>query len=89
MKIDKTSSERLSVLRFPLIVGVVFIHAYSTEVGFSNGAVGTIDSGYLVGFMRDLISQGLARLAVPQFFFYLDISFSLIFTHLSKITSRK
>lgn len=93
MKIDKTSSERLSVLRFPLIVGVVFIHAYSTEVGFSNGAVGTIDSGYLVGFMRDLISQGLARLAVPLFFLLSGYFFFLNFypsveNYIKKIKSR-
>jgi len=32
--LDKISSERLSVLRFPLIVGVVFIHAAGAKVSF-------------------------------------------------------
>jgi len=82
MKIDEASSERLSVLRFPLIVGVIFIHAYGTEVGFSNGVVGLKSAGYLLDFCRNLISQGLARVAVPLFFlmsgyfFFMGLSFS-------------
>lgn len=37
---DKTLSERLNILRFPLIVGVIFIHEYDTDVGVSNAAIG-------------------------------------------------
>ena len=38
--ISSESSLRLNLLRFPLIVGVVFIHASATKVGFSGGEVG-------------------------------------------------
>jgi len=68
---------------FPLIIGVVFIHAYGTDVGFSDGNIGVANTGYLVDFCRDLISQGIARVAVPLFFimsgyfFFLRFSFSL------------
>jgi surface polysaccharide O-acyltransferase-like enzyme len=70
MGLDKTSSERLSLLRFPLIVGVIFIHAYGTAVAYDNGAtiVGGRHAGWLVGFVQDLVSQGVARIAVPLFF---------------------
>lgn len=68
MKIDKVSSERLSMLRFPLIIGVIFIHAYGTEVGMSSGAIGVANTGYWVDFCRNLVSQGIARIAVPLFF---------------------
>lgn len=93
MQIDKVSSERLSVLRFPLIIGVVFIHAYGTEVGFSNGVVGVTNTGYWVDFCRDLISQGIARVAVPLFFlmsgyfFFLGFSFS-VNNYKTKVKSR-
>lgn len=93
MPIDKVSSERLGVLRFPLIVGVVFIHAYSTEVSLSNGTVGVAHTGYLVDFVRNLVSQGIARIAVPLFFlmsgylFFLGFSWSLE-NYKTKIRSR-
>ena len=68
MRIDKLSSERLNILHFPLIVGVIFIHAYATEWGISGGSVGVANSGYFSIFFRNLISQGIARIAVPLFF---------------------
>jgi surface polysaccharide O-acyltransferase-like enzyme len=93
MQIDKVSSERLNSLRFLLIIGVVFIHAYGTEVGLSNGAVGVANTGYLVDFFRNIISQGIARVAVPLFFlmsgyfFFLGFSFSAA-NYKAKIQSR-
>lgn len=68
MRIDKDSSERLNLLRFPLIVGVVFIHAYGTEADFSNGSIGVAQCSWFSNFIRDLVSQGFARIAVPLFF---------------------
>lgn len=61
-------SLRLDHLRFPLIVGVVFIHAYETTVSFAFGTVGTTQSALLADFVRNFISQEVARLAVPLFF---------------------
>jgi surface polysaccharide O-acyltransferase-like enzyme len=66
--LDRESSLRLSLLRFPLIVGVVFVHAYSTTAGFSGGEVGVSQPSIIADFVRNFISQGVARIAVPLFF---------------------
>jgi surface polysaccharide O-acyltransferase-like enzyme len=66
--LDRESSLRLNLLRFPLIVGVVFIHAYSSTVGFADGEIGVSQSNFIVDFVRSFISQGVARIAVPLFF---------------------
>lgn len=68
MNLDEHSSARLSSLRFPLIVGVIFIHAYHAQVGFSSGIAGVGNSGFISEFVRSLISQGIARVAIPLFF---------------------
>ena len=66
--LDQEQSLRLTLLRFPLIVGVVFIHAYSTTVAFTGGEVGLTQPNLVADFVRNLISQGVARIAVPLFF---------------------
>lgn len=67
--LDGESSLRLNLLRFPLVVGVVFIHAYSNTVGFAGGEiVGASQPHFIVDFVRNFISQGVARIAVPVFF---------------------
>lgn len=93
MRIDNIESERLSLLRFPLIVGVIFIHAYGTEVGLASGVVGLELSSPLSSFVRNLISQGFARTAVPLFFlmsgylFFLNFHWSIT-NYKKKINSR-
>ena len=58
-------SLRLQLLRFPLIVGVVFIHAYTLPTDPPTA----IASGFHINeFIQTLISQELARCAVPLFF---------------------
>ena len=64
---DRTSS-RIEILRFPLIVGVVFIHNYATAVIQREGPVGATNDGAWVQFLRLFVSEGLARIAVPLFF---------------------
>jgi surface polysaccharide O-acyltransferase-like enzyme len=59
---------RIDALRFPLIVGVVFIHNSTTTVSMANGSIGTQHTGAATDFVINLISQGIARLAVPLFF---------------------
>ena len=68
MPIDAESSTRLNLLRFPLIVGVVFIHAYDTSVNVAEGGIGVSETGFWSDCIRNFISQGLARVAVPVFF---------------------
>jgi surface polysaccharide O-acyltransferase-like enzyme len=58
--ISSESSLRLNLLRFPLIVGVVFIHASATKVGLSQPV-------FIVDFVRNFISS-IAAVSVPTFF---------------------
>jgi len=66
--LDRESSLRLNLLRFPLIVGVVFIHAYSSKAGFAGGEIGVSQPNFIADFVRNFVSQGVARIAVPLFF---------------------
>ncbi len=66
--LDRESSLRLDLLRFPLIVGVVFIHSYSATVGLSDGNIGTHQPNFASDYLRTLISQCAARIATPLFF---------------------
>lgn len=61
-------STRIDILRFPLIVGVVFIHNYGTSVQVAHGYIGVTHASAWVEFVRFFISQGVARIAVPLFF---------------------
>lgn len=66
--LDFESSVRLRLLNFPLIIGVVYIHAYGTTISFAGRTLGTEQLDSLTDFIRILISQGIARLSVPLFF---------------------
>ncbi len=74
------SSIRLRLLNFPLIVGVVYIHAYGSTIDHAGTTFGPEQLGALTDFVRILISQGLARLAVPMFFLMSGYFFFLGFT---------
>ena len=65
---DNESSIRINLLRFPLTVGVLFHHSYETSVRFSYGTVGVSQNTFISEFVRNLISQGLCRMAPPLFF---------------------
>lgn len=66
--IDHDSSQRIRLLRFPPIVGILYIHAYNTTISFAGETLGSSDTNVLTNFIRVLISQCLARIAVPIFF---------------------
>ncbi len=89
MIIDKVSSVRLSMLRFPLIVGVVFIHTYGNEVVLSNSTMGVTSTSYLIDFIRNLFSEGIARIAVPLFFLLSGYFFFLNFYYSAENYSKK
>jgi surface polysaccharide O-acyltransferase-like enzyme len=57
-------SERISLLRLPLIIGVVFVHTYDPMIGRSTHLqyVGGVK------FLVNCISEGLGTLSVPLFF---------------------
>ncbi len=60
-------AQRLALLKFPLIVLVVMIHAYDPVVGLQDQAVGYL-GGAVSQWLRFFVSQGLGRVAVPLFF---------------------
>ena len=66
--LDDESSLRLKLLRFPPIIGVVYIHAYYTVINTNAGTFGTDKLNAVTEFIRVFISQGVARIAVPLFF---------------------
>ncbi len=81
------------MLRFPLIVAVIFLHSYGTKLTFSEGAVGSTANSALSDFIRNLLSQGIGRTAVPLFFlmsgylFFKDFAPSLQ-NYIKKLRSR-
>ena len=56
------------MLRFPLIVGVVFIHAYRSTVTVSGQEIGVSQTGYLASLTRYYLSNVIARTSVPLFY---------------------
>ena len=66
--LDSESSLRLNLLRFPLIIGVVFMHAYESTAVFAGNEIGVSQPNFFATFVRNFISQGVARTAVPLFF---------------------
>jgi surface polysaccharide O-acyltransferase-like enzyme len=68
MKLDPVASDRLRLLRFPLIVAIIYIHNYFVDVRYATGSIWEACPSDLSCFIRNLISQGFARVAVPLFF---------------------
>ena len=68
MNIDNEISQRIAILRFPLIIGVIFIHSSGSIINFSTGNIGLETVPFLSSLIQNFISNGLARIAVPMFF---------------------
>jgi len=91
--IDKQSSERLSMLRFPLILGVIFIHVSGSVVTLKGSNLAGVEGYFLFALIQDFISNGLAKVAVPLFFFMSGFWFFLNFrlslsSYKNKVKSR-
>lgn len=61
-------TRRFELLRYPLIVLVVFIHADNRQVTGHGVATMLHPQGFLANWVREVVSQGVARIAVPLFF---------------------
>jgi surface polysaccharide O-acyltransferase-like enzyme len=91
--LSEEASLRLKILRFPLIVGVVFIHNYDLTSRMHGGAIGLAHAGETFDFVRNIISQGVARVSVPLLFliagylFFMDFQPTLN-SLLAKLKSR-
>ena len=68
MPIDTKTSSRIEILRFPFIIGVVFIHNYGTTISLAQGSLGVTHTNVWVDFITFFISRGVAQVAVPLFF---------------------
>lgn len=66
---DSLMSKVFDYLRFPLIIGVIFIHNFSTTTTVGNVEYGTETNLSTYFYISNLFSQILARVAVPLFFF--------------------
>ncbi len=66
--VDPADSRRLAVLRWPLIVAVVFIHANNDRMGLPAPEGGAGHAAWWVHVLRKALSEGLAATAVPLFF---------------------
>ena len=93
--LDDQSSLRLKLLRFPPIIGVIYIHAYGTVIDYAGGSAGIPVEGLnsLTNTIRILISEGIARTAVPLFFLMAGYLFFATFhwsrrTYIIKISTR-
>lgn len=82
--ISKSDSTRISLLRFPLIVGVVYIHNYDIYPNTLGRAFGAEWQAWLSQFSIALMAQGIARLAVPIFFILSGYLFYLNYKSNSK-----
>jgi surface polysaccharide O-acyltransferase-like enzyme len=86
-------SKVIDFLRFPLIVGVLFIHNAATTISFSGEELGNNSYMPLHHFFENLFSQTLGRVAVPLFFFisgflfFLNVNFNRQ-CYLKKLTGR-
>lgn len=66
---EALQSKNIDFLKFPLIVGIVFIHMYSPVVTINGVDLGTNSDLPLYFTLTNLFSEILARIAVPLFFF--------------------
>ncbi len=76
MYLSQNVSTRISLLRFPLIVGVVFIHTFQGGGGvFFGDNIVSYNGNSIAIFIQILFSEVLARTAVPLFFIMSGILF--------------
>jgi len=64
LNINSQISQRIELLRFILITGIVFIHIHTGDIKFSSTSM----TGNVYAMLAEYISEGLARISVPLFF---------------------
>lgn len=77
MTYDELQSKSIDFLRFPLIVGVVFIHNYASTIIVQGVEIGNDTFMPVYHMASELFSQVIARIAVPLFFFISGFLFFL------------
>jgi surface polysaccharide O-acyltransferase-like enzyme len=71
MQYEELQSKVIYFLRFPLIIGIVFVHNYSSTVFIQGTEIGVANSVDIPIYhiISELFSQILGRISVPLFFF--------------------
>lgn len=92
---EKLQSEVIDFLRFPLIIGILFIHNYASSISIPGMTVGDEITDLPIYYtLSTLFSEILSRVAVPMFFcisgflFFLHIEKFDTTTYFSKLKSR-
>jgi peptidoglycan/LPS O-acetylase OafA/YrhL len=71
-------SQRLELLRFPLILFVVYLHATAMEISYGDATV-RLGSSATIEALKSALSGGIQRTAVPLFFLFAGYLFFLYF----------
>src|ERR1017187_8695380 len=66
--LDRNISVRIAVLRFPTILGVLFIHGTTTTMHTAEGVLGTNGSSPVVDVVKYIVASEIAAPAVPILF---------------------
>ena len=74
-KLREGDSARLSIVRFPLILLVLYIHSFIAPVNFAGRSV-QLQVPFGLTLLCEVLSNGIARVAVPLFFLMSGISSS-------------
>lgn len=65
--LNSEQSLRLKLMRFPLMVGIIMVHASGTTMRYADEEIGLTQTSFVIDFVINFISNGIAR-AVPMFF---------------------
>lgn len=93
MTYQELQSKSIDFLRFPLIIGVIFIHNYSSTMIVQGTEIGSDSFMPVFHLCSELFSQVIGRVAVPIFFlfsgflFFMNVDFNRQ-TYKRKLKSR-
>jgi hypothetical protein len=65
VRLSTESSRRIQLLRYPLIVGIVFLHSYKSDLSMQYNLV--VATGFWY-FIQTLIAKSITMVSVPMFF---------------------
>ena len=75
---EELQSKTIKFLRFPLIIGIVFIHTNLAEVNIGGQLWAAKGQFPIHDIFRYIVSEELARIAVPLFYFMSGFLFFMI-----------
>lgn len=95
MNVEQLQTNTLSALRFPLIIGVVFIHSRFTNIITQDGIISIARDAFpLYTLLSFLISNVFSRISVPLFFaisgyfFFYKVNLFNAYVYINKLKRR-